>query len=89
MDLWSSKTGQNRVEHHTDLYHGNDLIIRRGQTFQMEMELNRTFNAETDKMHLELKTGNMHVQKYFHDFFHLTISGHSIQQKNKNKKVFK
>ncbi|XP_037538060.1 protein-glutamine gamma-glutamyltransferase K [Nematolebias whitei] len=57
VDLWSSKTGQNRVEHHTDLYHGNDLIIRRGQTFQMEMELNRTFNADTDKMHLELKTG--------------------------------
>ncbi|XP_041847772.1 protein-glutamine gamma-glutamyltransferase K [Melanotaenia boesemani] len=57
VDLLSSKTGQNRVEHHTDLYHGDELIIRRGQTFQMEMELNRPFNADTDKMHLDLKTG--------------------------------
>ncbi|XP_017276414.1 protein-glutamine gamma-glutamyltransferase K [Kryptolebias marmoratus] len=57
VDLLSSKTGQNRVEHHTDLYHGDELIIRRGQTFHMEMELNRPFNADTEKMHLELKTG--------------------------------
>lgn len=58
VDLLSSKAGQNRVEHHTDLYHGDELIIRRGQTFQMEIEFNRPFSADTDKMHLELKTGN-------------------------------
>ncbi|XP_013859936.1 protein-glutamine gamma-glutamyltransferase K isoform X2 [Austrofundulus limnaeus] len=57
VDLLSSKTGQNRVEHHTNLYHGDELIIRRGQTFQIEMELNRPFDADNDKMHLELKTG--------------------------------
>ncbi|KAE8291345.1 Protein-glutamine gamma-glutamyltransferase K [Larimichthys crocea] len=57
VDLLSSKTDQNRLEHRTDLYHGEDLIIRRGQPFQMEMELNRPFSAENDKLHLDLKTG--------------------------------
>ncbi|KAG7524999.1 protein-glutamine gamma-glutamyltransferase K-like [Solea senegalensis] len=59
VDLLSSKTGPNRKEHHTDLYHGDELIIRRGQTFQMELELNRPFNAATDKLHLDLKTGSL------------------------------
>uniref|UniRef100_A0A8C6L417 Protein-glutamine gamma-glutamyltransferase K n=1 Tax=Nothobranchius furzeri TaxID=105023 RepID=A0A8C6L417_NOTFU len=57
VDLLSSGLGQNRVEHHTDQFHGDELIIRRGQTFQIEIELSRPFSAETDKMHLELKTG--------------------------------
>lgn len=59
VDLLSSKTGQNRQEHHTDLYHGDELIIRRGQTFQMELELNRPFNTDTDKLHLDMKTGSL------------------------------
>lgn len=63
MDLLSSKTGPNRMEHHTDLYHGEELIIRRGQTFQMELEFNRPFNAETDKLHMDLKTGTKHKDK--------------------------
>ncbi|KAM9719687.1 protein-glutamine gamma-glutamyltransferase K [Menidia menidia] len=57
VDLLSTQTGQNRVENHTDQFHGDELIIRRGQTFQIELELSRPFNADTDKMHLELKTG--------------------------------
>ncbi|XP_047225173.1 protein-glutamine gamma-glutamyltransferase K [Girardinichthys multiradiatus] len=61
VDLLSSKTGQNRVEHHTDLYHGDKLIIRRGQTFQMEIEFNRPFSTDMDKMRLELKTGSLPI----------------------------
>ncbi|XP_056148805.1 protein-glutamine gamma-glutamyltransferase K [Lampris incognitus] len=57
VDLLSSQTGQNRQEHHTDLFHGDELIIRRGQTFQMELELNRPFSADTDKLHLDFRTG--------------------------------
>ncbi|XP_062843515.1 protein-glutamine gamma-glutamyltransferase K [Trichomycterus rosablanca] len=57
VDLLSSKVGQNRTEHHTDQYHGDELIIRRGQTFQIVLDLSRAFNVNTDKVHLELKTG--------------------------------
>lgn len=57
VDLLSSKTGQNRAEHHTDVYHGDELIVRRGQPFQIEMELSRPFNTDTDKLHLDMKTG--------------------------------
>uniref|UniRef100_A0A3B4B6V7 Protein-glutamine gamma-glutamyltransferase K n=1 Tax=Periophthalmus magnuspinnatus TaxID=409849 RepID=A0A3B4B6V7_9GOBI len=59
VDLLSSKTDHNRTEHHTDLFHGDELIIRRGQTFQIQVELNRPYNADTDKLHLELKTGGL------------------------------
>ncbi|XP_067110035.1 LOW QUALITY PROTEIN: protein-glutamine gamma-glutamyltransferase K [Osmerus mordax] len=57
VDLLSTKTGPNRREHHTDLFHSSDLIIRRGQTFQMELDLTRPFNHNTDKLHLDLRTG--------------------------------
>lgn len=57
VDLLSTKKSQNRLEHHTDLFQGDKMIIRRGQTFQMEVELNRPFNSDTHKIHLDLKTG--------------------------------
>lgn len=57
VDLLSSKAGQNRAEHHTELFHGDELIVRRGQTFQIELELSRPFSKDTDKLHLDMKTG--------------------------------
>ncbi|XP_056301500.1 protein-glutamine gamma-glutamyltransferase K [Danio aesculapii] len=59
VDLLSRKTDRNKKEHHTDQYCGDQLIIRRGQTFQIELELSRPFNSNTDKLHLELKTGDL------------------------------
>uniref|UniRef100_A0A9J7ZHC2 Protein-glutamine gamma-glutamyltransferase K n=1 Tax=Cyprinus carpio carpio TaxID=630221 RepID=A0A9J7ZHC2_CYPCA len=57
VDLLSRKSDRNKAEHHTDQYNSDQLIIRRGQTFQIELDLSRPFNPNTDKLHLEMKTG--------------------------------
>ncbi|XP_056126689.1 protein-glutamine gamma-glutamyltransferase K [Rhinichthys klamathensis goyatoka] len=59
IDLLKSNKEPNRLEHHTDRYRSENLIIRRGQTFQMLIELSRPINLKTDKLHLDLKLGNL------------------------------
>uniref|UniRef100_A0A673IIH7 Protein-glutamine gamma-glutamyltransferase K n=1 Tax=Sinocyclocheilus rhinocerous TaxID=307959 RepID=A0A673IIH7_9TELE len=62
VDLLSRKSDRNKKEHHTDQYNSDQLIIRRGQTFQIELDLSRPFNPNTDKLHLEMKTGEREVE---------------------------
>ncbi|XP_059357128.1 protein-glutamine gamma-glutamyltransferase K-like isoform X2 [Carassius carassius] len=59
VDLLSEKSDRNKTEHHTDQYNSDQLIIRRGQTFQIELGLSRPFNPNTDKLHLEMNTGSL------------------------------
>lgn len=64
-----SQSGENRTKHHTNLYQSHNLVIRRGQPFQMWVTLSRPLDRNTDALHLDLKTGGSWVGGLDHHNF--------------------
>ncbi|XP_076839967.1 protein-glutamine gamma-glutamyltransferase K-like [Brachyhypopomus gauderio] len=86
IDLLKSNKGVNRQEHHTDRYYGDQLIIRRGQTFQMWIEFSQPFNSKKNKLQLQLKRGpNPKVTVPVVDDFHNISWEAKITEKKDNK----
>lgn len=56
VDLLSSRSDQNRREHHTDEFEYDELILRRGQPFYMVLFLSRPYES-SDRIILELHIG--------------------------------
>lgn len=48
----------NRRSHHTDLYQSEQLIIRRGQLFQVKIQMDKSFDKESDNVHLHFAVGS-------------------------------
>ena len=48
---------ENRAAHHTDEYEQEELIVRRGQEFELTMTFDRAFNKEADSVFLQFTTG--------------------------------
>lgn len=61
VDLLSSRSDQNRREHHTDEFEYDELIIRRGQPFYMVLLLSRPYES-SDYVALELLIGQWGLQ---------------------------
>ncbi|XP_069319865.1 protein-glutamine gamma-glutamyltransferase K [Eulemur rufifrons] len=57
VDLLSSRSDQNRREHHTDEFEYDELIVRRGQPFHIVILLSRPYES-SDRITLELLIGN-------------------------------
>ncbi|XP_068094142.1 protein-glutamine gamma-glutamyltransferase K [Hyperolius riggenbachi] len=57
VDLLKSRSSENRRSHHTDEYEYDELIVRRGQPFQICIKFQRAF-CKDDKICVVLQLGN-------------------------------
>ncbi|XP_076999733.1 coagulation factor XIII A chain [Tamandua tetradactyla] len=55
--LFKEKWDSNKVDHHTDKYECNNLIIRRGQTFYLQLDFNRPYDPRKDLFRVEYVIG--------------------------------
>ncbi|KAM3840334.1 coagulation factor XIII A chain isoform 1-T1 [Vipera latastei] len=55
--VFSGEYEINKKEHHTDKYHNFKLIVRRGQSYHLQITFNRAYNPEKDQFWLEYLIG--------------------------------
>ncbi|XP_006888796.1 PREDICTED: coagulation factor XIII A chain [Elephantulus edwardii] len=55
--LFKERWDTNKVDHHTDKYENNKLIVRRGQSFYIQIDFNRPYDPRRDLFRLEYVIG--------------------------------
>ncbi|XP_030170768.1 coagulation factor XIII A chain isoform X2 [Lynx canadensis] len=55
--LFKERWDSNKVDHHTDKYENNHLIVRRGQSFFIQIDFNRPYNPGRDFFRVEYVIG--------------------------------
>ncbi|XP_059796614.1 coagulation factor XIII A chain [Balaenoptera ricei] len=55
--LFKERWDSNKVDHHTDKYNNNKLIVRRGQSFYIQIDFNRPYNPRRDLFRVEYVIG--------------------------------
>ncbi|XP_061664425.1 coagulation factor XIII A chain isoform X2 [Syngnathoides biaculeatus] len=58
VDMMKKRDETNKIRHHTALYNSENLIVRRGQEFQVNVSFNRPYNPKKDKFALEFVIGS-------------------------------
>ncbi|XP_075410242.1 coagulation factor XIII A chain [Tenrec ecaudatus] len=55
--LFKERWDTNKVDHHTDKYDNNKLIVRRGQPFYIQIDFNRPYDPQRDFFRVEYVIG--------------------------------
>ncbi|XP_019566418.2 coagulation factor XIII A chain [Rhinolophus sinicus] len=55
--LFKERSDSNKVDHHTDKYDSNNLIVRRGQSFYIQIDFNRPYDPRRDLFRVEYVIG--------------------------------
>ncbi|XP_048204522.1 coagulation factor XIII A chain isoform X2 [Perognathus longimembris pacificus] len=55
--LFKERWDSNKIDHHTDQYDNNNLIVRRGQSFYVQIDFNRPYNSRRDHFRVEYVIG--------------------------------
>ncbi|XP_038126333.1 coagulation factor XIII A chain [Cyprinodon tularosa] len=58
VDMMRGRDQSNKIEHHTNLYQSDNLIVRRGQEFTVKITFNRPYKPNQDKFAVEFVIGS-------------------------------
>ncbi|XP_017288638.1 coagulation factor XIII A chain [Kryptolebias marmoratus] len=58
VDMMKKPNESNKTDHHTKFYNSNNLIVRRGQEFQVKVTFSRPYKPNEDKFALEFVIGS-------------------------------